>query len=329
MQSNQPELGGAILKGSLQHFLAAFAVPVVVIVAGAVLNTRGVTHELVLILLILNSIGLGAIFLFHQVVLLIALAIEHHRRVFGSKDSAGNPGDAPLPSGWRDTRIASGEREERLTLSPTSSQQKGITALPEGGARAVRSARANTPPETDLATDLLTAVIVADLVALCLLFGVLAWNKVEMHEVLPYFLLPLVGYYGVWLFVRRVRDVLAPLPEVGTPSLPETSERPGGTPHWPRSGLEVDRWRLPGICSSTRLVAERLVCWFRPRTDRWYPRTPGGHSGNPEEREEGFRGARPEIRPRAFNSLPPTSAQRPDPRYSAPGRTAGPRLPSP
>jgi hypothetical protein len=200
MQTNRPTLARALLKGSLQHFLTAFAIPLLVI-GGAIslrlgMTVGGVSGEGILFVLTLVSLVLGTIFLFHEVVLLVAAAVERRRR-------------------------------------------------------------RSSPPETDLANDFLMTVVSADLVALLLLFGVLVWQGVEIREVLVYFLLPVLGFYGVHLFGCCVREAFPPRP------VPPDSLTAGEAPQ--RASAALPGRVMPGLqvyaTGATALLAWGAVGW--------------------------------------------------------------------
>jgi hypothetical protein len=80
MPSNHPTLTRALLVGSLRHFLAAFAVPLVVAAAAAALHTRSLTGEPVWLASVFFSLVMGTLFVFHEVVVLIALAFLRRRQ---------------------------------------------------------------------------------------------------------------------------------------------------------------------------------------------------------------------------------------------------------
>jgi hypothetical protein len=80
MPTTHPTLTRALLVGSLRHFLAAFAVPVAVATAAAALHTRSLTGEPVWMMSLFFSLVLGTLFVFHEVVVLIALAFLLRRQ---------------------------------------------------------------------------------------------------------------------------------------------------------------------------------------------------------------------------------------------------------
>ena len=200
MQTDRPTLAQALLKGSLWHFLAAFVIPLLVI-GGAISlrmgrNVDGVRVEEILIVLGLFSLVLGAIFLFQEVVLLVAVAVERKRRH-------------------------------------------------------------SSPPERDLANNLLMTVISADLVALMLLFAVLVWQGGDIREMLVFFLLPIVGFYGVHLFGCCVREALVPQ------STPPDAQTAGVAPQ--RASAALSGRGMPGLqvyaTAATALLAWGAVGW--------------------------------------------------------------------
>jgi hypothetical protein len=201
MQSDRPTWTRALLKGSLWHFLASFVIPILVIGVGVGLSvgrtTGKITADGVLFFVTLSSIVLGTIFLFHEVVLLIAVVVERRRRLA-------------------------------------------------------------TQPETDVALDLLMAVICSDLIALMLLFAWLASKGENMREMLSFFLLPAVGFYGVYLFGCSVREVL---PQPAPPESPPT-----GASAQPGNGL-FSRPKMPGlqiyVTAATAWLAFGAVGWPR------------------------------------------------------------------
>ena len=175
MQPVRPTLAQALLTGSLQHFLAALFIPVLLIGIGVCLRLARLAGGFpvaeilagVAFVTAVYAVVLGTIFLFHEVVLLIAVVIERRRR-----------------------RVAA------------------VT--------------------TDVANDLLMAVVATDIVAEMLLFALLAWQGEDMRDVLYFFLLPIVGFYGVYLFGCRVREALAPPP--APPGSIVAAEASRGTP---------------------------------------------------------------------------------------------------
>jgi hypothetical protein len=193
MYPDRPTLTRALLKGSLWHFLAAFAIPVLLIGGGISLrlvrNTGTFRGEEVLIVVAFFSIVLGAIFVFHQSVLLVSVLVERRRR-----------------------RIS--------------------------------------PPKTDLAVDLLTTVISADLIALLLLFAALVWQGGDLRELLPFCFLPVMGFYGVHLFGSCVRDALVPQP--ASTDSPTTGAAPQ------RASASLSGPEMPGL----QLYATAATAWL-------------------------------------------------------------------
>jgi hypothetical protein len=138
----------AFLVGSFWHFLAGVAGPVVIAASAAALQTRSLTAEVVWMMPAVIGLALGVLFLFHEIVVLAALAYLRRR------------------------------------------------------------ARA-TPPQTDLAVDVLTAVIGTDLVALGLGAATLAWLGMnKFGELVPVLGLFAPALYGTYLLARWVRSAL-------------------------------------------------------------------------------------------------------------------------
>jgi hypothetical protein len=179
MPVEPPTLARALLTGSFRHCLAGFIVPVAVFVAALALRTRSVTSEL-WVMLALSASALGAVFLFHEIVALLAVAIRLRR--------------PPEP-----------------------------------------------PVETDVAVDIVTAVLGADLVVLCLgmlalvLFGVKDW--IDLWWILVFFL---PGLYGVYLLGGSVRRALAPPPVApATPGTGQPEIARGPSPGRTSVGLQI------------------------------------------------------------------------------------------
>ena len=195
MQPEQPTLTRALLHGSLWHFLTAFVIPILLIGGGIGLRLArsGGQFDRAEILVVVGSCSavLGAIFLFHEVVLLVAVAVQRWRR--------------------------------RLSQ-----------------------------PTTDQAAKLLSTVFGADLIALLMLFlaAAMKWQPDEMREVLPFFLLPAVGFYGVYLFGCCVRDALP------SPPAPPGSPTIDADPH--RAGAPFSDRRMTGL----QVYATAAAAWL-------------------------------------------------------------------
>ncbi len=213
MQPVRPTLAQALLTGSLQHFLAALFIPVLLIGIGVCLRLARLAGGFpvaeilagVAFVTAVYAVVLGTIFLFHEVVLLIAVVIERRRR-----------------------RVAA------------------VT--------------------TDVANDLLMAVVATDIVAEMLLFALLAWQGEDMRDVLYFFLLPIVGFYGVYLFGCRVREALAPPPAPpGSIVAAEALGHPGALPSAPLSPpgsiVAAEALPPPPVPATSIMAAESL-----PRT---------------------------------------------------------------
>ena len=74
MPATRPTLARAFLVGSLRHFLAGVAVPAAVAGAAVALHNRSLAGEAFWMMLALSSAALGALFVFHEAVVLIAVA---------------------------------------------------------------------------------------------------------------------------------------------------------------------------------------------------------------------------------------------------------------
>lgn len=79
MSSNPSTLTRAFLVGSGWHLVAGVLVPVAIAAASAALQTRSLTSDLFHMLPLMMAAATGAIFLFHEVVVLLALAYRRHR----------------------------------------------------------------------------------------------------------------------------------------------------------------------------------------------------------------------------------------------------------
>jgi hypothetical protein len=157
MPAERPTLARALLTGSLWHFLAGFVVPVAVFVAAMALRTRSLSGEL-WVMLAFSAAGFGAVFLFHELAALVAVAVRLRR--------------PPEP-----------------------------------------------PAETDVAVDVVTAVLGADLALLCLgLLALMLFDIKKWSELWPFLVVFLPGLYGVYVLGLSVRRALPAPPAAVTPS---------------------------------------------------------------------------------------------------------------
>jgi hypothetical protein len=153
MTSDRPTLARAFLVGSFLHFLAGVVGPAAVAAGAAALQKRGVTDSLVWMMPALIAMVLGVLFIFHELVVLVALAYLR------------------------------------------------------------RQAR-TTPPQSDLAVDLVITVIGADALALVLGAVTLASLGVSKFGDLVWVLgLFAPALYGTYLLARWIRTALAPAPD--------------------------------------------------------------------------------------------------------------------